>query len=90
MVEADAATKSNEFWIASRHDSLSAAESKVYTNIDSLKRMPSFRRTMEALTFLLAGYKSFGPFEMGPANTFYSFNPVEGFRLRVGGVLPLS
>ncbi|GAB2538979.1 DUF5686 and carboxypeptidase-like regulatory domain-containing protein [Spirosoma aerophilum] len=85
VVQADAATKSDQFWQTSRHDSLSSAESKVYTNIDSLKRMPSFRRTMETLTFLLAGYKSFGAFEVGPANTFYSFNPVEGFRLRLGG-----
>jgi len=34
---------------------------------------------------LLAGYKQFGPIEVGPVNTFYSFNPVEGFRLRLGG-----
>ncbi|QMW02445.1 DUF5686 and carboxypeptidase-like regulatory domain-containing protein [Spirosoma foliorum] len=85
VVAEDATTKPDVFWVENRHDSLSAAESKIYTNIDSLKRMPSFRRTMEALTFLLAGYKSFGPFEVGPANTFYSFNPVEGFRLRLGG-----
>ncbi|SOD80542.1 DUF5686 and carboxypeptidase-like regulatory domain-containing protein [Spirosoma fluviale] len=85
VVEAAAASQPEAFWSANRHDSLSIAESKVYTNIDSLKRMPSFRRTMEAFTFVFAGYKSFGPFEVGPANTFYSFNPIEGFRLRVGG-----
>ena len=83
--ETDAASKPEQFWQTNRHDTLSAAESKVYANIDSLKRMPSFRRTMEAFTFVLAGYKSFGPFEIGPANAFYSFNPIEGFRLRVGG-----
>jgi hypothetical protein len=85
VVEADAASRPEQFWATSRHDTLSAAESKVYSNIDSLKRMPSFRRTMELFTFLFAGYKSFGPFEVGPANTFYSFNPIEGFRLRLGG-----
>ncbi|WP_240625718.1 DUF5686 and carboxypeptidase-like regulatory domain-containing protein [Spirosoma pollinicola] len=85
VVEAGAATKSEQFWVENRHDTLSSAESKIYANIDSLKRMPSFRRTMEALTFVVAGYKSFGAFEIGPANTFYSFNPVEGFRLRLGG-----
>lgn len=85
VVAADADAKPDQFWRESRHDTLSAAESKVYANIDSLKRMPSFRRTMSTLTFLLAGYKSFGAFEVGPANTFYSFNPVEGFRLRLGG-----
>ncbi|MFD2935757.1 DUF5686 and carboxypeptidase-like regulatory domain-containing protein [Spirosoma flavum] len=85
VVATDAASQPDQFWKDNRHDTLSRAESKVYTNIDSLKRMPSFRRTMETFTFLLAGYKSFGPFEIGPANTFYSFNPIEGFRLRVGG-----
>ena len=40
---------------------------------------------MDLLTLLLAGYKNFNWFEMGPVNSFYSFNPVEGFRLRLGG-----
>lgn len=75
-----------KFWTQARGtDTLTTAESKVYKNIDSLKTMPSFRRTMDIASLLLAGYKSFGPFEVGPANTFYSFNPIEGFRLRIGG-----
>ncbi|OCX52818.1 hypothetical protein BEL04_00355 [Mucilaginibacter sp. PPCGB 2223] len=78
--------RSEDFWTKARGtDTLTTAESKVYTNIDSLKRMPSFRRTMDIASLLLAGYKSFDWFEVGPANTFYSFNPVEGFRLRLGG-----
>jgi len=77
--------RSDQFWAQNRLDTLTTAESKVYHNIDSLKTMPSYRRTMDIATLLLAGYKSFGWFEVGPANTFYSFDPVEGFRLRVGG-----
>ncbi len=73
------------FWEKNRHDTLTATESKVYSNIDSLEKMPSFRRTLALATFLLAGYTSFGPFEMGPAAAFYGFNPVEGFKLRLGG-----
>lgn len=73
------------YWSNARHDPLSFAESKTYQNIDSLKKMPSFRRTMDIATLLLAGFKNFGPWELGPVNTFYSFNPVEGFRLRLGG-----
>ncbi|MBS1915622.1 MAG: carboxypeptidase-like regulatory domain-containing protein [Bacteroidetes bacterium] len=75
----------DSFWLMHRHDTLTKAESKVYANIDSLKNMPSFRRLMDWATLLLAGYKQAGPFEIGPASTFYSFNPVEGFRLRFGG-----
>jgi hypothetical protein len=73
------------FWNKNRHDTLSKTEAKVYSNIDSLEKMPSFRRTMAFVSFLLAGYTPFGGFELGPAAAFYSFNPVEGFKLRLGG-----
>nr|WP_294790843.1 DUF5686 and carboxypeptidase-like regulatory domain-containing protein [uncultured Mucilaginibacter sp.] len=74
-----------EFWQKNRLDTLSTAESKVYSNIDSLTNMPSFKRTMDIATLIVAGYKSFGKFEIGPSNTFYSFNPVEGVKIRIGG-----
>ena len=84
-VLADALDKNNSYWETTRHDSLTHAESKVYANIDSLKKMPSFKRTLDIATLFLAGYKSFSVVEVGPVSTFYSFNPVEGFRLRFGG-----
>jgi len=75
----------DSFWVARRHQPLSASEALVYKNVDSLRNMRSFRRLMDFGTLLFAGYKSFGAFEVGPASTFYSYNPVEGFRLRFGG-----
>jgi hypothetical protein len=84
-VPEEAKNRSYQFWDQNRLDTLSTAESKVYKNVDSLRNMPSFRRTLDVATFLLAGYKSFGPFEMGPGNAFYSFNPIEGFKVRLGG-----
>ncbi|GAB3936489.1 DUF5686 and carboxypeptidase-like regulatory domain-containing protein [Mucilaginibacter myungsuensis] len=77
--------RSEDFWAKNRLDTLTTAESKVYKNIDSLNNMPSFKRAADIATLLFAGYKSFGPVEVGPSNAFYSFNPVEGFRLRLGG-----
>ena len=79
--------KSDTFWTVHRTDTLTRAESMTYRNVDSLVNMPSFKRTMDWITLFLAGYKqSFhNKFEIGPASTFYSFNPVEGFRLRFGG-----
>jgi hypothetical protein len=85
VIAADAAEKTDEYWNKNRPDSLKASEINIYKNIDSLQTIPSFRRTMDIATLVLAGYKSFGPFEMGPINTFYNFNPIEGFRLRAGG-----
>ncbi|MBK8956109.1 MAG: carboxypeptidase-like regulatory domain-containing protein [Saprospiraceae bacterium] len=79
------APQSDSFWLAVRHDTLTKSEAGVYTAMDSLQKLPSFRRIMDIATILLAGYKVAGPVEIGPVNTFYSFNPVEGFRLRAGG-----
>jgi hypothetical protein len=76
----------DSFWIAHRHPQLSDVEAKAYTNIDSLQNLPSFKRFIDIATLVLAGYKQVGPnYEIGPVSTFYSFNPVEGFRLRAGG-----
>ena len=75
----------DSFWEQNRHDTLSGTESKIYSNIDSLEKMPSFRRTMAIATFLFSGYTSLGPVEIGPAAAFYGFNPIEGFKLRLGG-----
>ncbi len=80
-----AGSNTDSFWIANRHQQLSNVEAKVYANIDSLKNMKSFKTTLEIATLLLSGYKKFGPFELGNTNTFYSFNPVEGFVLKLGG-----
>jgi hypothetical protein len=85
-VERDsAAIQKDSFWQAYRTDTLTGAEGKVYANVDSLKNMKSFKRLVDWSTLLLAGYKQAGWAEIGPASTFYSFNPVEGFRLRFGG-----
>jgi hypothetical protein len=81
----NSSTRTDQYWNQNRLDTLTTAESKVYKNTDSLRNMPSFKRLTDIATILLAGYKGFGWFEVGPANTFYSFNPVEGLRLRVGG-----
>ena len=85
VIAADAKGKSDGYWMANRPEPLSVSDAKIYGNIDTLQKMPSFKRTMDVVTLLFVGFKDFGPFEMGPVNTFYSFNEVEGFRLRLGG-----
>ncbi|MEO5889529.1 MAG: DUF5686 family protein [Ferruginibacter sp.] len=75
----------DSFWMAHRHNPLSIVETKAYYNIDSLKNMKSFKRFADIASLVFSGYKSFGPWELGNTNTFYSFDPVEGFVLKVGG-----
>ncbi len=85
MIAFNATEKGDEFWKANRPDTLKAREANIYKHIDSLQTIPSFKRTMKLVTLFVAGYDNLGPFEVGPVNTFYNFNPVEGFRLRLGG-----
>lgn len=77
--------KDANFWADNRHDTLNKREQGIYKTVDSLNNSKSFRRTIGALKFLFEGYSSIGGFDLGPVNTFYSFNPIEGFRARVGG-----
>ncbi|NPA68049.1 MAG: carboxypeptidase-like regulatory domain-containing protein [Chlorobi bacterium] len=77
--------RDDEFWKQNRLEKLSKQEADIYTMVDSVQHMPAFKRTMDILTLLVAGYWNFGKFNLGPVNTFYSFNDVEGFRLRIGG-----
>jgi len=85
VVLADAAKKNDSYWQQNRLDTISANQLKIYKNIDTLQNLPSFKRTMKIVTLLFAGYQNLGPYEIGPVNTFYSFNNVEGLRLRLGG-----
>jgi hypothetical protein len=81
-----AESQSSDYWTRNRHVELSASEKGVYTTIDSIKKVPAFKRSLDVIVLLFSGYKTIGPwFDMGPISTFYSFNPVEGFRLRFGG-----
>ena len=64
---------------------LSVSEARTYANTDSLVRMRSYRRLMDYATAFTAGYKSAGKFDIGPIGSFWTFNPVEGQRLKFGG-----
>jgi len=81
----NALKQSDQFWSDSRgRDTLTSVEANVYKNIDSLRTMPSYKRAMEIISLFATGFKSFGPFELGPIGALYSFNTVEGTRIRVG------
>jgi Family of unknown function (DUF5686)/CarboxypepD_reg-like domain len=84
-IRREAPARPDSFWTAARHQPLSRKELGIYTMIDSVRSVPLFQKTVNTALFLLEGFKQFGPVELGPVNTFYSFNPVEGFRLRAGG-----
>lgn len=77
--------KPDSFWVLSRHEPLEKSEVGIYATMDSVKKVPAFKRTMSILMLVLFGYKDLGYYEIGPVNSFYSYNPIEGFRGRLGG-----
>lgn len=86
VLREDAASHRDEsFWQIHRHDSLSRQEIGIKQSIDSLNQYKPFTRLVKSLKFLFEGYTRVGPIDIGPVNTFYSFNPIEGFRPRFGG-----
>ena len=84
-VAPDADKRSDQFWASNRLDTAANAKLKIYSNIDTLGQMKSFKRAMDLVSFFFIGYKNYGPIEVGPIYSFYSFNNLEGFRLRFGG-----
>lgn len=85
VMAANAEKQSDQFWAANRLDTLAKDKIRIYNNIDSLGQMKSFKRLMDVASILFIGYKQFGPIEVGPIYSFYSYNNLEGFRLRLGG-----
>lgn len=78
--------QTEEFWSEVRHDELSNAEKGVYNMTEEVKKLPAFTRFMDIMTLLTIGYIDKGTVAIGPVGTFYSWNPIEGLRLKIGGM----
>lgn len=73
-------------WDTLRPLALSHTEVLAYKNMDSLFHQKGFNEKMKWMRFLFMGYLQVNKYwELGPTNTFYAFNPIEGLRLRFGG-----
>jgi hypothetical protein len=82
----DSATKrSDEYWAQNRHDSLTQRELKVFKMIDTIQSLPIYTTWVDVFYLLVAGYKKFNNFEIGPYSNLISYNRVEGPRFRFGG-----
>lgn len=77
--------RSNKYWEAHRPESLSNSEAGTYGAMDSLLSLPVIKRAINIAGIVLFGYEDLGKFEIGPINTFYMYNPIEGVRFRFGG-----
>ncbi|NLJ43843.1 MAG: carboxypeptidase-like regulatory domain-containing protein [Bacteroidales bacterium] len=81
----DPSESSPEFWEARRQIPLNSTERNLYSAVDSLKKVSSFRNQMGFVMLATTDFLELGRIEIGPVGSFYSFNSIEGSRLRFGG-----
>jgi Family of unknown function (DUF5686)/CarboxypepD_reg-like domain len=74
--------KADEFWNNKRHEDLSKNEKSVYAMIDTLQKMPIFRKYTNILNFVATGYLDVGNYQIGPWQNWIFNNQLEGLRLR--------
>ena len=74
--------KPDEYWTESRHEELSKNEKAIYQMIDTLMKMPAFRRYTNIINFIATGYLNVGNYQIGPWQNWTFANVIEGLRLR--------
>ncbi|MFB6320710.1 DUF5686 family protein [Saccharicrinis sp. FJH54] len=84
-VEKDALHHPPEYWTNERPERLNIREQGIYDMVDSLQNVPKFKSITEIVETIIFGYKDLGKFEIGPYFYMYSYNPIEGNRIRLGG-----
>ena len=77
--------REEHYWEKNRKTELTGEDSKIYTMVDSVKRVPLFKTLNTVVNMLASYYLVTGPVEIGPYYTLFSSNVVEGPRLRLGG-----
>lgn len=82
IVPPEAKDKTDEYWAESRHENLTKNEEGVYKMIDTLMKMPVFKKYTNTIYFLTVGYKNIGNIEIGPWFNWMTYNVQEGYRLR--------
>ncbi|MBX9784846.1 MAG: DUF5686 and carboxypeptidase regulatory-like domain-containing protein [Chitinophagaceae bacterium] len=70
------------YWQKERHDTLSKNEKAIYAMVDTLQKMPLFKKYTNTITFLATGYKPIGNYEYGPWFNALSYDRIEGIRPR--------
>ncbi|SDW41596.1 CarboxypepD_reg-like domain-containing protein [Lutibacter oricola] len=77
--------KKDDYWAASRQEKLNKNEKGIYKMLDTLTKVPKFKRIYNLISILGSGYIEFNNFDYGPIYSTIGKNDVEGWRVRVGG-----
>ena len=84
QLAAEAGSFSDTYWVTNRHDTLTAADQRLYTVVDSIKNSPRMTRLTKIATVLATGYLKVGKVNIGPYPYLYANNDIEGHRFQGG------
>lgn len=85
----DSVGNTAQFWNEKRMVPLTPAEARLGNITTEMRKVPLLYWTEKVVKLLANGYIATGKpskFDIGPLNTFISYNSVEGVRLRAGGM----
>ncbi len=88
----EATNQPDTFWINNRHIPLKEKESVLDDLLAQLRTIPAINAIIKTAEILISGYIQTGRnkestfFDIGPMNTLFSANNLEGLRIRVGGM----
>jgi hypothetical protein len=84
FIDPKASDKTDAFWQEQRPEKLSKTEKGIYKMVDSVKNIPIFKTYKDVIYGIVTGYLTWGNWEFGPYFKTFSFNSLEGGRLRLG------
>jgi hypothetical protein len=76
--------RSDAFWDAARRDTFSLEEQKLVQMVDRMNNDPRWKRILATIRLVAEGYLPLGPIDLGDVFTFYTWNTVEGSRVKLG------
>lgn len=87
IIEDSVNNRSEEWWEENRISPLTETEKNIFVVVDSVTNMLIYRDMQRLIYFATTGYARFGkkvPVEIGQIHKFFSWNNVEGIRLKFG------
>jgi hypothetical protein len=89
---AEATEQPDTFWVSNRPMPLKEKENVLKDLLNEFRKVPALNAIIKTAEILITGYIQTGPskeenyFDIGPMNTIFSANQLEGYRVRVGGM----
>lgn len=83
-VAADAGQHDESYWDSVRPYELSEKEKNIYKMVGRVQQTKLYNTIYDVIYTIINGYWDIGDVGIGPYAGIFSFNPLEGFRLRMG------